>query len=222
MKRVFIGLVAVLAVTSMANAQSVTNGSFTTDISGWTQGRAGWGNQDANLNLRWHDPNAGVWTVGTSPDGGSAAGVDYGGDLAGSRWFAQEVTGLTIGQTYTLSGYIAGGVGAAQSLPSNFEGWYQLGYVPGAYSAGTLDSGTGCVNVASTSLVGSNAQGFGWVAGTGDFVATDTTYTIYFKYGAVNANWNYYSAYVDGVSLTPEPAALMLLALGLPMLRRRR
>jgi MYXO-CTERM domain-containing protein len=209
MRRALIGVVAVLAIASVAGAVPiVTNGTFDSNVTGWTYAKSSWGG--GNIPLASRDPATGVWFPGALS--GNAAGVQMQGDYTGSHWIAQAVSGFVVGQSYTLSGDIAGGNTNGTTI------WYQLGYVPGAYNASTIDSGTGCVNVVAG---GANNASLPWTHGSGSFTATNTTYTIYYKYGAVGGN-NYYSAYVDNVALTPEPVAALLLLAGLPMLRRRR
>lgn len=220
-RKMLVGLAALALAAPVWGAELITNGTFDTDLSGWQAGRASWGEQ-SGLNLISRTSTGGAHAPGVSPAGGNSAGMDNGGEFNGSRWIAQEVTGLTIGETYTLSGYIAGGAGGAQPLNGNSTAWWQLGYIPGPYDANAVDLGTNATNVVNQTVDGASGASVPWTFGSGNFVATDTTYTIYYKYGAANVNWNYYAAYVDGVSLVPEPATLALLALGLPMLRRRK
>ena len=214
-KAVFVGLLVAVASPAFAGVMSITNGGFDSNMTGWGYGNAGWGNNPIALVSR--NPTTDVWPPGYSPQGGNAAGISYGGEFQGNHWIYQEVTGLTVGVQYTVGASIAGGQGGAQSMGGS--GWYQFGYVPGAYSAATLDSGAGCVNVIAQTIDGVGA--FPWTSGSANFTATQSTYTIYYKYGATGTNWNYYAPYIDGVTFTPEPVTMLLLGIPALFLRRR-
>jgi MYXO-CTERM domain-containing protein len=204
---------AALAVAVPAFGQNLlTNGGFDTDLSGWTYGKASWG-ADIPMVHNGTGPGQPTARPGYAGTGG------WGGTPDGNRWIYQTVTGLTVGQTYTLSADIAVMYGAAQAV--NGSCWWQLGQEPGAYDAGNMDSGSTATLVANISSPAGGLQ-TDWVPYSGTFTATDTSATIFLKYGGNGTNWQYYGAYLDNVSLTPEPASLALLALGLPLLRRRR
>ncbi len=93
---------------------------------------------------------------------------------------------------------------------------------PGSYdaarTAGTADT------IASTVISSDTGGQFGWTPINYSFTATTTTYTLALKWGvsSPNANVTTMSAYFDGLCVAPEPATMVLFALALPLLRRRR
>jgi hypothetical protein len=73
-------------LTTSAHAQSIVNGDFITDISGWTT----------------QGPNT-MWVSDPGPD--SVPGVMWINDIPGVAFAEQTITGLTVSQTYTISGF---------------------------------------------------------------------------------------------------------------------
>ncbi len=82
----FAGLVA-LSLTPRARAQSITNGDFVTDLSGWTT----------------QGPST-IWVGDNGPD--NVSGAAWINDVLNATPFLQQtITGLTSGQNYTISGF---------------------------------------------------------------------------------------------------------------------
>ena len=86
-RNLIVTAVLLLGTGVAAQAQSITNGNFTTNLAGWTI---------QNTTTQWlNDPG---------PD--SLPGVAWINDFPGPVSFIQQtITGLTPGQTYTISGF---------------------------------------------------------------------------------------------------------------------
>jgi hypothetical protein len=159
-------------------------------------------------------PNANF--TGDSPDGGAFMVLD--GDPTFNAPFQQLVSGLTIGTTYDLSFYWAGGE------LSNRTG-YQTIALTGAFGGSAFSTPT----FANTKPVGVTGDFSGWQQQTFSFKATSTSQLLSFlAVGTPAANLPPV-AFLDGVSLTasvPEPATWGLMILGFgglgAMARRRR
>lgn len=214
-----------LAVVMPAFAtELVVNGNFDAGTTGWTYDRAIWG---AGFPDFFGAPDTGpgaegVHNAGTSPLGDPVLRKSVGNSMAGSFWVYQVITDLTVGETYTLSGMYAGGVGQF----ADFDGsaWWEIGMFPGGYDAGTVDGPDPSYVAAKTEIGATPGESFGWTSFGKDFVATDPTQTVYLKWGVWTEQWdyNYFGAYFDGISVVPEPAALVLMLVGAPLLLRRR
>lgn len=218
--------VAIAAPLSGAHAVSITNGSFeagnyiddggsgydelangSPDITGWTVGGG------AAATIDWID------TYWTAQDGHRS--IDLNGITAGS--LSQTITGLSSGQTYAVTFYLAGN---PDSGPTDK----------------TLDV---MASVDSQSYTFLNATShsrsdMGWTIETFSFVANDTSATLTFASTVTTGGGNGFPAAfgpaIDNVSIspssgggreTPLPAALPLFASGLGAIgvlgwRRRR
>ena len=204
---------AALLVASSAHAASsiVVNGSLTDDIanngvpSGWTIFDGSPDVMDALNNVGVEGLlNFGA-SPATSPDGGTWVGI--GSDVGYVERFGQTLSGLTIGQRYTVS-WSAGNFG------------YSLG--------STSYLGSNAIDVlidgASIGTGATLALGSAWSSQSLTFAATSASQLISFK--LATSNKAYLS--IDGISVTaavPEPGTWLMMAMGLcavGMVRARR
>jgi len=165
----------------------------------------------------WSSGNGGVSTfASTSPSGGNFIGAD-------GAYFAdaitQSVSGLTVGQTYSLSFYWAAG--------------QQYGFSGATTDKWTVSLGGDSFDTSTVSLA--SHDNTSWMYVTHDFVATATTETLSFLATGTPTGVPPF-AFLDGVSLVaasggggsgvPEPATMALLMSGLlvggSVLSRRR
>ncbi|MES2206266.1 MAG: PEP-CTERM sorting domain-containing protein [Pseudomonadota bacterium] len=193
--------------SSTVHAQ-VVNGSLTGPIAN-TSVPDGWININNTADTMDANNNVGVAgladfsaTPSASPDGGTWVGV--GADSAYIETFGQHLTGLTVGQTYSVSWHDA-----------NF-GVESLGYNnPNSFKA--LIDGT------SIGSGGIRSVGTSWYDESVSFTATASTATLAFEL-ASDAK-SYLS--IDGISIAttvnpiPEPETWALMLAGLGFVARR-
>ena len=204
-------------------------GSYSNAVDNWTSSQDG--SNPAAYNLYFFDgataktgdafsqytseqqrPN--VNFTGSSPNGGAFMILD--GDPNFTGPLSQTVNGLTVGQTYQLSFYWAGGE------LSNRTG-YQTIDLTGSFGSSTF------ATPIVTNHAGSNPGDFsGWQLETFDFKATSVSQVLSFLAAGTPAANLPPVAFLDGVSVVavPEPGvwALMLAGiagLGLALRRRR-
>jgi hypothetical protein len=169
----------------------------------------GYGNYFRGLTNSVYPTETGAaYNVVASPNGGSFVAID--GDPLGNGSISQTISGLTVGQKYTLTFDWA----AAQLINKNQTYQVQL----------TVDFGTASQQTAN--LVEGPGKFSGWQSETMSFTATKATQTLTFLANG-HPTGQPPVALLDGVSLTavPEPAswAMMILgfgAIGLMMRRR--
>jgi hypothetical protein len=182
-------------VASTQAANLVANGDFATgDETGWTRWNAPWG--------------GGGWSAA-----GGVGRLEYTGGSFG--WY-QAVT-VTSGTSYTVTAdWRANNIGWIELMFFNDDGRaiYDQMDAPGATSIIAKRDGYG--NFPPNT--------FGWEPATNALLnpntvtATGTTMYVVLKMGGFNGGqW----AEFDNVSVTPEPASLLLLALPLALIRRR-
>ncbi len=233
-----IGCAFSIAAGSAQATQLVTNGSFetltngygklgsVTNATGWTTSGynfvfnsanatsgvpAGYG----NLSL-WGTGNGGVSTITASPDGGNFIGAD-GAFQVGA--ISQTITGLTAGQQYAVSFYMA----AAQQYSYNgaTTDYWTVGLGNTALTSNTQAGSQ------STSIMDLASHDFsGWQYETMTFTATGTSDVLSFLATGTPSGVPPF-ALLDGVSMTavPEPASVAILAtgmIGLGVVARRR
>lgn len=185
-KKIILGTTALLAgamlATSAQAANLITNGSFETgDLTGWTS------------------------TYGSY----NPFGTSYGAGMDGTHWawiagyetpitLSQTVTGLTVGQKYSLTFITASEYTHADQLRVSINGGAGTLFTAPAYTAG-----------------GAGSFWNNWAAQGMTFTATGTSATIAFDTNGLNQGG--YDVGLDKVSLTsaaPEPASWALLATG--------
>ncbi|HOA74016.1 MAG TPA: hypothetical protein PL151_07830 [Phycisphaerae bacterium] len=206
--RALLCAMAVLAVVSAASGQNlVVNGTFDTDLTGWNKWAASWGGGTSDVlvdgGLAWH----------------------FNEDSQGSAGIYQFVP-VPVGAELTLNAQWAGTAN---------NGWAEVLAIPVPNTSvdvlDALDSGP---NVGAAIRVKHEEVDWGqpygedfstprWLSEESPnsilnpltFTATEPYVLLATKVGN-NANF-----WIDNITLTPEPASLFLLALGLPLLRRR-
>jgi hypothetical protein len=163
------------------------------------------------------DATDGVWNPGSNTSGGFSSRGSFGANMVGGNTGIYQEVAVTPGQTYTLEFDVAGGVGGFGDF--NGVAWWEVRYMDQAWDIGQIDNGP-LLWKREEILEG----GFGWTHGSAQFTPTSPTIAIYTKFGGWDPEWNYayFGAYYDTFNLTPEPASLLLLGLGLPLLCRRR
>ena len=157
-------------------------------------------------------PNANF--TGSSPNGGAFMILD--GDPNFTGPLSQTVNGLTVGQTYQLSFYWAGGE------LSNRTG-YQTIDLTGSFGSSTFSTPT----YNNTAAAGAPGSFSGWQLETFNFKATSASQVLSFLAAGTPAANLPPVAFLDGVSVVavPEPGvwAMMLAGIGgLGLARRRR
>jgi hypothetical protein len=150
--------VTLLALTSMASAQTqlLSNGNLGIngsggDMTGWIPGNSGWGE---NLLANWktststeYSSGSGVWFGGSISDHSTDPIAGMGSTQmrpAGIHWIYQHLSNLTPGATYNISGKIAGGFGDRNDLGGMAAGTvlnWRLGYALGGYDPSLWDGG---------------------------------------------------------------------------------
>jgi len=192
MRRVLVAAGLVLGLSGLASA-GVINGTFSDGLNGWTKTGA------ANL-------VSGDFGMPASPSGNPAVGtvMSWGGDWGGPVGSVSQVVAGVLGPQ-TLSGELYGGSRGPDT-------WRDVGVE-------VLWNGT----VVASHFVNGDpskwAGDFPWttfnvpVTGTGNDTLL-VNFIVHF------GEWSWVGA--DNLQVTPEPASLLLLALGLPLLRRRR
>jgi len=207
-------VVCALAVISPAiGSELVVNGGFESgDVAPWVQwGPYGWGTAGP------------VKTQSTTVFEGS-----YAAELPlndGSYGFKQWVD-VPADTPLTFSCYV--------KAPNPGQNWAEVLLYPDAvvdnnnidsgdlskpYMIWKRDSWGGAAGVAGGALPTVDEFGDeGWEKVTGTITSATGTVTVAFKWGGFASG----SMFVDGVTLTPEPASLLILLAGLPLLRRSR
>jgi hypothetical protein len=213
--RILIGLV-VLAVAVPASANLLTNGGFEDGTNAWTIAtfwHAGWGS-DAPVLSPKNAPLGTFGGLGIPHEGAFSLATDISGH-ANFHVGAYQTVATVPGVTYTVSGWFAGGV---ESTSSDTNWWEILA----AHGTTSNPDAAGTVIAKKERAAGGEGMSF-QESFSNTFVAEQTTTTLFLKWGASSsADWRIRAAAFDSLSIVPEPAALGLLVLGLPLLRRRR
>jgi hypothetical protein len=205
MKKIaLIGLLAVVAITSSAVAQNlVVNGDFSNGENGWTRWRAPWGGGE---------------TYNTANGTGDL--VDNTGD-ASYGWF--QVIPVPASEIVTLDAQWMGDIGGA--------GWAEVMLWSEATTGGEgnrADTGAAADIAFKKDSWGQNTPPTAWSwqaaslspanGGNAGVVHSLGYVVVAVKSGGFHPG----TLSFDNITLTPEPAAALLLLAGLPMLRRRR
>jgi hypothetical protein len=198
--------IAALLIASSAQAASiVTNGSLTGSIennavpTGWTIFEGTPDLMDALDNLGMANVQRFGAAPNASPDGGTWVGL--GADTSYTERFGQMLSGLTIGQTYTVS-WFAGNFGYASSVAAN-------SYLGSNAISVMLDGSS--IGSGSQLSVGSN-----WFQQSLTFVAGATSQQLSFT--LATSQKAYLS--IDGIAVqaatpVPEPGTWALMGIGL-------
>ena len=201
-----------------ASAQSlITNGSFEANsfttypgyvggdngfITGWTSN-----NNNSGLNPAAGDP---FDNNGVSPDGGNVAFLQSaGGSTATPTTLYQQLTGLTIGQVYSVSFYDNSRANTAIPTLSLLVGGTQSN-VPAGPGQTTIIGGTSIYSSAITPVGGTNPYNFITTSFTANAASE------YLEFSAVSSTpGGDATALIDGVnaSAAPEPSQIGMLAL---------
>jgi len=154
---------------------------------------------DGNLKLWGPGDGSANGLPASSPDGGNYVAADGIYEVGAIQ---QQITGLTIGTSYTLGFYWAG------AQQSGFTGLNTEGWQVSLTGDATQD----------TAIANNTTEGFtGWMYQTFTFIAESASPTLSFlAVGTPNGEPPF--SLLDGVSLTqttPEPATYALIGLGL-------
>jgi hypothetical protein len=139
----------------------------------------------------------------TSPDGGNFVAIDGGSTYTAT--LSQLVTGLTIGQSYQVSFYMATSQISGYAGATNDQWQVNFGSQPTQYS---------------TTVVNPSQSFTGWISQTLTFTADNTSDLLSFL-ATGTPNSEPPMLFLDGVSVTgqsggaPEPATYALMGLGL-------
>ena len=201
------GLATGAAHATVVNTNLITNGSLTAAVvndgvpAGWTIISGSPDVSDVNDNVGTSPATTFAATPSASPDGGTWVGLGFNNVQGLGESFGQAVSGLAVGQTYTLTwydanfGYNGNGI---QYLGSNAIGVTLNGQQIGQGST---------LNLAA-----------GWHLETLTFVATATSEALAFD--LTGTQQSYVS--IDGINLyagstaaVPEPEAAQMFSLGL-------
>jgi len=213
MKKIaLIGMLAVMAFAVSVNAQNLlVNGDFGTgDETGWTRWRAPWGSTE-------------VWSVtsnGPTPPEGTLSG---GGGQGSFGWY--QVVEVPASEMVAVEADWAGDIGSA--------GWAEIMLYTSdsatADWAGLADAGAAANIAYKKDSWGQNPPTtWDWEKaslspannGNGGVIHSLGWVCVAVKLGASGAPLGVLS--VDNITLTPEPAAALLLGLPLLLIRRRR
>ena len=212
-------LCAVLAIAGSAQANLLSNGSFEEDnwgmsgyFPGWTQAvfyfpDPPWGTQAPVLNKI---ASYGIFVgTGVPFDGSFFAGTDFGGH-ANFHIGLYQTFATTPGQSYLVSGGFMGGV-----EDSNDTAWWEVLIANGTT---TDPDAAGTVIAKKERAAGAGGFSFRETFGPVIFTATESTSTMFLKWGRVqSADYRLEACGFDALSveLVPEPGSLLALASGL-------
>ncbi|MBI4581960.1 MAG: hypothetical protein HY718_19840 [Planctomycetes bacterium] len=208
MRTIVFGM-ALLVGVSAANGAWLVNGDFSTsDETGWNRWRAPWG---ATEN----------WSVADTDGANGPEGELYGAGGNGSFGWYQGVA-MPVGMVATVSADWRGDIGGA--------GWAELMLwsqpAPGG-EGNRADVGNAADIAYKKDSWGMNPPtAWGWQpaalsphpSGNGGTVVSQGWVVVGTKLGGFPMGWVQY----DNITLTPEPASILLLALPLLFVRRRR
>jgi hypothetical protein len=207
MRRMMLCSVAVLALVSAASGGNlVVNGDFSAGLSGWTQWNAPWGptftievDPINELHLQTNNSSFGVYqAISTVPGQAYTITADWSG-VGSLHWVELQFVNDDGRAVYDQ---LDAPVNA--SIISKIDGWGMNGGIAGG--------GPGVLEPAAVAK-------FWYPSGllTNTVVATGTTMYVSLKAGAASS----VDAWFDNVSVTPEPATLVLLGLSMLLIRRR-
>ncbi len=235
MRKVLIGLAALLAITVSANATLLLDGGFEAAGTATTIPNA---SAAGSLNeAPWKydiDKNGGGTLAGTiNPSVTNVANV-----FAEAQSLRISITGTDASASVyqILTSDMTNGMTVNYSYavrPNTLAGsyWVEIGYVKNVADGATVvdpnNAGSNAVLIKKWDAWGLPAGGptlasqlNTWLTGSGSLTLTNTTSTVAFfvKVGGGAGN----NVYFDNLAFTPEPAALALLGLSLLLIRRRR
>lgn len=222
MKRILVGLVALLAVTAAANANM---------LGAWTQaGATSWGSGGYTYdmaNMKMSLPNDGSMglyqAVAVTPGNSYTITGNWQGDVSNSGW--SEVMMFNIPDGSDLSdpqtvwnNFVDGPeAGINTKIVNKVDDWDLPQDGDGNHLYATWGWQSITQDMPAPGLVIQPVRGA--FPGTNTLVATGNTIIVALKVGSGGGGaWNQFS----NLDLTPEPATALLLLAGLPMLRRRR
>ena len=212
-------LCALLAIAGSAQANLLLNGGFEEDnwgmsgyLPSWTSAvffypSPPWGTQAPVLSKI---PSYGIFVgTGVPFEGSYFAGTDFGGH-ANFHVGLYQTFATTPGASYLVSGAFMGGV-----EDSNDNAWWEVKIAHGT----TADpDAPGDVIAKKERLAGAGGFSFRETFGPVMFTATDTTSTMFLKWGRLqSADYKLEACGFDAMSveLVPEPGSLIALASGL-------
>ncbi len=210
MKKVAIFVVMAMAIATVAGANLVVNGDWSTgDETGWTRWAAGWGSGE-------------TWTVDGGNGNPAPAGVtDSTTDSASFGWY-QVITTPPVGP-YTVSADWEGDVGSG--------GWAEVMFftvATGTDPVPAIDAGNAADIAFKKDSWGQNTppNAWGWEAASLSPAAGGNNGSVYVSAGedlvVATKTGNTAAVYFDNIVVVPEPATVLLGLTGLAVVLRRR
>ena len=181
----------------------VDNGDFEAGSTGWTEwsSTGGW-----TTHTFGHDYGSGgtIWIPSPYPLDSATHSQQCGGELIHGGLF--QVIDVSPGETYSVSGEWAGGVGNVSSSGTQ-TAWFEITIYDGAATVAQIDAAPVPPNdvvIAKRENNSTYPYEFNWEPFSGQFTAQSAQVTLALKTGKVG-DWDYIGAYHDNIAIAPPP-----------------